>query len=326
MAFWENGAEGGDDGVAVSGVNSATSGDAFSLISTSGGGSFNYSTAQAAIGSKSFLVTTVTNSTALARWTQADPTHRFRAYIRVPAFPTSTVNILQLRGTATGTGAGLQVGSTGNLIWNDAGGGAANLYTLSTNTWYMISMMVTRGTTTSNGYIKAEVRNVAGTTVLATYESSVRNTGTDDLAYTQFGKVTSSNAGLTIYFDQVAMDIGAGALIGPYVSGEPQLNLSHDTYHVVDATASVAGTGGALTYTATWVSGPTLTYTQPQSGIFFFTQNTSAPSAYTITVSEAGSGTDSLEITIPAGVVGTQTINNSAPLYPVGTIPGSTWG
>lgn len=326
MALWQNGAEGGDNGVAITAANSGTSGDAFSLVNIGGGGSVVYSTAQAAFGGKSMLFSAATSASALIRWSQTDTTHRFRAYIRLPSFPTSAVNIVQLRGSAVGTGMGLQVNGSGNLLWTDGGGAAQTLYGLSINTWYMISAMTTRGTTTSNGYIKAEVRNASGTTVLGTFESSTRNTGIDDLTFTQFGKLTSSNPDLTIYFDQVAFDVGAGALIGPYVSGEPQLNLVHDTYHVVDATGSIAGTGGSLTYTATWVSGPTLTYTQPQPGLFFFTQNTSAPSAYTITVNEVGSTTDSIEITVPAGTLGTQTINNSAPLYPISSVPGSTWG
>jgi len=322
MAYWENGAEGGDNGTAVTAANSGTSGDAFTLVSNTSGGTVTYSTAQAAIGNKSYNFVAPTNGSTLVRWAQTSPTQRFRAYIRIAAIPTGSVVIAQLRANTTGTGSDLRINSSGVLLTATS----QALCTLSINTWYMVSIMVTRGTTTSNGYIKAEVRNVSGSTVLGSYESSTQNTGIEDLTYVQFGKLVGANPDINIFFDQVAFDVGSGSLIGPYTSSTPDLSISHDTYHVVDATGSVSGAGGALTYTAAWVSGPTLTYTQPQTGIFYFTQNTSGPSAYTITVSEAGGSTDSLEITVPAGVVGTQTINNSAPLYPVGSVPGSTWG
>lgn len=326
MAFWENGAEGGDDGVAVTTGNSASTGNAFSIVNINSGGSITYSTAQAVFGDTSYHVTAPNGGTALARWSQTSTTLRFRGYIRFASFPASSAtNFLQLRANTTATGCGLQVRADGMIVWVDAGGGSGNVHTISLNTWYMISMMVTRGTTSSDGYVKVEIRNVSGATVLATYESSTRNTGTEDLTFAQFGKLTGSNPEVSMYFDQVAFDIDTGAMIGPYESGEPQLNISQSAYYVVDATASAPGTGGTLSFSATRVSGPTLTVIQPIAGMLFFTQDTSAASVYTITVTETGVGTDSKQVTIPAGTVATETVNNSAPLFPASSSPGSSW-
>lgn len=326
MALWENGAEGGENGVAVTSGNSATTGDAFSLVNVAGGGAITYSTAQAVFGDTSFHVTAPTSGTALARWSQTSTTQRFRGYIRFASLPASSgVNFLQLRASSTATGAGLQINAAGVLLWVDAGGGSGAISTLNLNTWYMISMMVTRGTTVSDGHIKIELRNASGAAVLSSYESTTRNTGTEDLTFMQFGKLTGSNPEISMYFDQVAFDSGAGELIGPYESGDPQLNTSQGAYYVVDATSSVSGTGNPLTFSATRVSGPTLTVSQPVPGILFFTQDTSAVSVYTVTVTETGVSSDSKQVTIPAGTVGTETVNNSAPLFPANTSPSSAW-
>jgi hypothetical protein len=325
MVLWQNNAEAGSAGAAVTTANSDGSGEAFSIVSTSGDGTVSYSSAQAAFGTQSYLFhASPADGIALARWSQTDATHRFRAYFRLGALPTGTVNLVQLRSDTVSTGATIQVTSAG-VIQTSSNGVANPLISNATaNTWYMISMKVTKGTTTNDGYVKAEIRNLAGSSVLGSFETSTANTGTGDLTYVQFGKLTNSNAELTAYFDQVAFDVGDSALIGPSTSA-PVLSIAQAPYYVVNASGSAAGAGGTLTYTAAWVSGPVLTVTQPTPGRLYFTQSTTASSVYTITVSESGGGSDDSNITIPLASSSTQIVNNGAPLRAAGSVPGNTW-
>jgi hypothetical protein len=325
MVLWQNNAELGANGSAVTAANSDGSGEAFSIVSTSGDGAVAYTSAQAAFGSQSYMFhASPTDGIALARWSQTNATLRFRAYFRLAALPSATVNIIQLRSNTVSTGATIQVGSNG-IIQTSSNGVASTLISNATaNTWYMITMKVTRGTTTTNGYVNVELRNASGSTVLGSFESSTANTGTEDLAYVQIGKLTNTNAELTIYFDQLAFDTGDSALIGPSTSA-PILSLTQGPYYVVNTTSSTAGAGGTLNYTATWVSGPVLTVTQPTAGRLYFTQSSSASSVYTITLNEAGGGSDSSDITIPIASSSVQVVNNGAPLRASGTVPGNTW-
>ncbi len=325
MVLWQNNAESGTNGAAVTAANSDGSGEAFSIISTAGDGTVTYTSAQSAFGNQSYLFhASPTDGIALARWSQTNATLRFRAYFRLGALPSNTVNLIQLRSNTVSSGATLQLGSTG--IIQSSSNGVANtiISNASANTWYMVTMKVTKGSTTSDGYVRVDIRNLAGNTVLGSFETSSANTGTEDLTYVQFGKLTNSNAELTAYFDQVAFDVGDGALIGPSTSA-PILSITQGAYYVVNASSSAAGAGGTLSYSATWVSGPVLTVTQPIAGQLYFTQNSSASSVYTITVTESGGGNDTSNITIPIASNSTQVVNNGAPLRATGSVPGNTW-
>lgn len=89
--------------------------------------------------------------------------------------------------------------------------------------------------------------------------------------------------------------------LGP-IAAPPTLNVFEGTTPLFeyDATDSVAGGGGALTYSIVWTSGPNNSggIREPVDGWFFIPQGT-LPSTYTITVTESGN-TDSQVVTVPA--------------------------
>lgn len=303
MATRTNTAEGGINSAVVTTANSGgTSGSAFNNFA---GTSPTFTTDQHVAGAYSYAIQADSGSTSIIMWTGLSATDMgMRVSVRIASNPTLSTEIAEIRNATTPI-TRLYISSGGKVQINDATtNNTVFLATtsLSLNTWYDISMHVAKGTGTTDGTIAlAYYLSSAPTSPIQSYSSTTVNTGTATLTEVRYGKVSASTWPDLFWIDNLyATDAAAGALPGPVVSAAiPTLVTNTGATYLVNATSSASANGGALSYSAALVSGATLTYSQPSPGIFSFTQPSGSSSVYSITISEAGGGSSTGNVTIP---------------------------
>lgn len=270
MALQTNSAEGGTNGVTPSTGNSGgASGDAFavSIPGASTNSTCVYSTAQKAHGSLAYLFTTKPSDTSYVQWSVTPGgSLSVRFYYYTTTTPSTTSLICQIRNGSQAA----QIGLGSDMILRVMNAASGNLTTgwsaLSLNTWYRIEIVVTKGTTTSNGRIQAKYFSLDSTSPIGTpYDSgATTNAGTVDFTQVRFGRAggAATSADQVYYIDDMAAQ-DTSAFLGPVGSNlPPTVTPTADTVTVVQGESatfswSESDTDGTIASRAvTHVSGP----------------------------------------------------------------------
>lgn len=297
MTRFTNNAEGGTNGVAVSTTNSdALSGTAWSLVSVGAGGSITFSTDRAAQGTKSYKYVNPSAATNYLRYDLPAATDQYYLgfFFYIEAAQTVATEMINVRTTASATSMQLTLNTSGRFTLTQNGTGiftSANNAVVS-DTWMYIEVGMSR---TANTYNFRATRVDDGT-VLATSTGTLG--GTTNWGQLRVGKMSSSTSTNTWYYDAIVLDDTKYALEGVpvVVPNPPDAVASLNTaWARIDATASTAGNGGALSYA---ISPSTGTIT-PASGVFFVPTG----ATYTITVTE-GAQSDTVTVVVPTASAG----------------------
>lgn len=259
--FLRNNCEGAASGTSLTTANSDdnSAGDALD-ISTSG--TRTYDNAWVNSGSTSWKCEGTSGNTAILAYDRTDPSVATRVYFRFTGNPSATCGILQARNS--GSMGDVHMRTDGKLqVTDDAG---TILFTtasaLSTSTTYRLEHYVAKGTTTSNGKVSfAYYLGDSPTPVESAFVSTTANMGTADVTSMRFGKLTSIASTWAVWFDDVAVEYGATAFIGPLL-GDPI--IAHTELRVVEV--DTAGSNGTIAITQ--LSGTTATITGPTSEVF----------------------------------------------------------
>lgn len=275
MALLTNTAEGGTNGTgATTGTTGGGSGDSFatSIPGASTASTCVFSTAQKAHGSLSYLFTTKPSDSSYLQWTMASPgaSLSIRFYLYQTTTPSTTSLICQIRngGQAAQIGLGsdlrlrVQNAVSGDLT-NAAG---ADWDSISLNTWYRIELVVTKGTSGTDGRIQAKVFPLDSTTPVATMtlDNTATNAGTADFTQVRFGRAggAATAADQVYYIDDMAAQ-ESSSFLGPVGSNiPPAVTPVQPTYTFVEGASGTfawneADSDGTITgRTVTHVSGP----------------------------------------------------------------------
>lgn len=259
--FLRNNCEGASSGTTITTANSDdnSAGDALD-ISTSG--TRTYDNAWVNSGSTSWKCEGTSGNTAILAYDRTDPSVATRVYFRFTGNPSATCGILQARNS--GSMGDVHMRTDGKLqVTDDAG---TILFTtasaLSTSTTYRLEHYVAKGTTTSNGKVSfAYYLGDSPTPVESAFVSTTANMGTADVTSMRFGKLTGIASTWAVWFDDVAVEYGATAFIGPLL-GDPI--IAHTELRVVEV--DTAGSNGTIAITQ--LSGTTATITGPTSEVF----------------------------------------------------------
>lgn len=259
--FLRNNCEGAASGTSLTTANSDdnSAGDALD-ISTSG--TRTYDNAWVNSGSTSWKCEGTSGNTAILAYDRTDPSVATRVYFRFTGNPSATCGILQARNS--GSMGDVHMRTDGKLqVTDDAG---TILFTtasaLSTSTTYRLEHYVAKGTTTSNGKVSfAYYLGDSPTPVESAFVSTTANMGTADVTSMRFGKLTGIASTWAVWFDDVAVEYGATAFIGPLL-GDPI--IAHTELRVVEV--DTAGSNGTIAITQ--LSGTTATITGPTSEVF----------------------------------------------------------
>lgn len=259
--FLRNNCEGAASGTSLTTANSDdnSAGDALD-ISTSG--TRTYDNAWVNSGSTSWKCEGTSGNTAILAYDRTDPSVATRVYFRFTGNPSATCGILQARNS--GSMGDVMMRTDGKLqVVDDAGG---ILFTtasaLSTSTTYRLEFFAAKGTTTGNGKVSfAYYLGDSPTPVETAFVTTTANMGTADITSMRFGKITNIASTQAWWFDDVAVEYGATAFIGPLL-GDPI--IAHTELRVVEV--DTAGSNGTIAITQ--LSGTTATITGPTSEVF----------------------------------------------------------
>lgn len=229
-----------------------------------------------------------------------------RQYYYHTAYPSVDLNFLRfLSSTNAASGVGNFIFTpTGKIKVTDTTGTVINTTVPSypLNEWFMVDAASAPGASTSAGALDYRLVNAAGST-LAEYNGTSLNLGTTpNVQFVRLGRLSTSEVSTTpFWIDNAATDSGAG-YIGAEAAAPTPVVLTTDGVVVKDMRTSLnaAGIVGTnLSWSVAWVSGPTVTVTEPLEGYFVFVKNTSgSASVYAITATEAGGQTATTSVTI----------------------------
>ena len=288
MVLRTNSFDTGTEGAAVTAVNSAVNGDAFTAVETT----LTYAASAAAHGAKGAISTNAAVS-AYARYTINTSSVAVRIYFSIDTVPTSDCHLIQVSRSGVRVGS-VHLNGAGKLRISDATG-TTGVWTaasaISANTWYWLDLLVTVGATTSDGVLSCDYGTLGGASIESTTYSTA-NLGTTAVDNIYFGK--RSTVTYVVKMDTVAWEEGRTTRIGPLVTPPTIVHTEDPGICVVDARSSTAGDATSLTYSLA----PTTGVTEPVDGLFLVEQQTTDV-VYTLTVTQSGSGyTDTL--TVPA--------------------------
>lgn len=251
MTILRNTAEGGTVGVAPTVGNSGgASGDAFTVVTTSGTSTITVDNAHAKHGTKAYKIVTGGTSETVIAGLALSPNATVGAaqcYLYMTAYPTTQTRLMQFT-TAAGAGKdAIAITSAGKLRWDSfAGTDVSMAMSVPLNTWVRISMV---GNLTS-----CEARlftDVESTTAAETLTGLSPLSG-DTFAYIRFGW-TSSSIGFTAWYDTVECN-GVATLPSPF---DPTVAKSDgDTSGAADAGTLSASLTSADTNVGADAAGP----------------------------------------------------------------------
>jgi hypothetical protein len=261
MALVSNNAEGGTNGTVVTTANSGgASGTAFGAV-TAGIATFN--NAQVAHGSLAYAITVANGSSgSLALSDGAVTSTDFSAnfYVRFTAAPSAThlfAGVTNAARNAYVIAMQLTTSNTLELLGSVGFIGTVPGSSVTYNTWYRISI---RGTTGATGSLYVTVHNGDIAAPLWSYTAASRDMGVNQAAYLVIGKVSATPNIQTFYADDIRLNIGSSADLGPIVQvSDMDANAGPDMAVEPGATGWLM-TRGRNTATATYVK--TGTWTQ----------------------------------------------------------------
>lgn len=286
MTLRQNNFEGGTNGTALTTANSgSTSGTAFDIVVLGATATAKFSTAKAAHGTKSLLVTPAgTGNYAAVVWTLAGtPTTMVaRQYFYLNALPTDPAGTMFSVSGSTATDiSAFYIFSDGTPYLDSFGGslyfGSAG--TIAAGQWYRMEVMFNLGTSSTTGQAKFLLYSLDSTTPLVNYSATNVNLngGTGDyLTNVQFGHPYSSSDTSSFYIDDIAINDGSVTLLGPVTATPPTVSAPQaqtvEPWSTVTLTGTYTAGSGAITGT-TWTqtSGTAVTLTGANTTTATFT-------------------------------------------------------
>ena len=326
----------GTDGAQVTQANTAAGGTTADTIvinnavANSGGPTLLYSTAAAIEGSTGARITLSANTTYVR---YSEPTPAARGVVRLPvrfsSAPSTAAVVAGIRNEASSWMAQIVVSSSGRITATQGSVAiSGSSYTATAlDHLYWVELAATAGATTSTGRVEMHVYDSDGTTELWSFDSGTTvNTGTGNVKYFQHGGVSTAGGWTTFDLDSFQGGALASGFWGPLSAeaGPPVVTVSQPAGNLVDLRSSTSGDSSSLTYPSpTHVSGPILTVSSLDDGLWLFAQDSTTSSVYTVSVVQGDTQSDSENVTVPH--LPTEIIHANAPLVPGGAHPGSTW-
>lgn len=297
--------EGQTNGTGVTIANSTTYGDSPASRVDATNGTVKYSTVTAAHGTRSVELAMTAGSTSclldVALGGMNSATVGARTYLKLGSVPSAAVRIMQARSTAGADFGGFNFYTDGTIAATDLAGAvlsrsSATTQVIDPTVWYRFEYVWKISTTA--GSFKAAVYVGDSTSAWFSYTSATNlNTGSVNIGEVRSGKASNTGTiGANWYVDDLSVSDTATGFIGAYAAAGPSIATAITPgYAKLDATGSAAVSGGALTYSVS----PSTGVVQPSTGVFYIPQ-ASTSSTYTLTVAEAGAGTSTRSVTIPA--------------------------
>lgn len=167
---------------------------------------------------------------------------QFTGEFRLPSLPTTAnADVFAIRATP-GLAVSLVVLTSGGTLLRD-GGSASTITgwvnpTLAANTWYRLRVATQKGTTTSNGAIKAELIRVSDGVVLASGYGSACNTTVNQISGADYGKRSITGTATIDWdnvrfsdqaFDYLALPIPAASSTESFETGAAALGFIGDS-------------------------------------------------------------------------------------------------
>lgn len=244
----------GTQGTAITAGNSSTSGDSLDAVTSVGTGAGIYAAGAAMRGAKGASISGVLNDTFVLQLSNTlSSSAAAQLYFRMPSYPVVGGAFFRIRST-TGNVAILRIEDGGVLLLQDSTGTGIKSFDSSTplalNTTYRIDLQAAAGTTTTNGYIAAQLYD-NGDNLIDSYVANNVNAGTNtSLQYAQAGKVVSGSDGFLMYLDEFALITGTTTPISP-VAGGGSTTIKRQTFNngsqgATITTANSATSGDAL--------------------------------------------------------------------------------
>jgi len=307
MTLTRWGFESGTNGDNLTGANS---GSDFPVVT---GGTATISTAQAAHGTRSALMTATSTSGGcyFSKAITATDTLAVDAYVRLVAYPSGDLGLIWF-GDGTLQRLNIELTTTGAIrIRDDA---IANIWTSPTamalNTWYRVSLFATRSATV--GTVRAAYFALDSTTPIA--DSGLltgRNTGATSYSTVRVG-IKPSTAVITGqgYFDDWGYDPAATDLNPPVGTNVPPTADAGTNQNVAaSATVNLSGSGNDVDGS---IVSQVWTFLFPTSGAPSLTGGTTMTPSFTagaagnlyilqlqVTDDGALTGTDTVEVRVP---------------------------
>lgn len=310
MSRYVNTFESQTDGTDVTASNSDDHGDAgYTTGSVPTNSSIKYEADAAVRGSMGIsVVTTAASISVYMQKTVAAADYYNRCIgVNWPSLPTGTPEISQMR-TASGLSVGLRMNATGHYLLVNAAGSTISGSTLTTGvsaaTDHYVEYRARPNASSTTGEWWIWLYDSSGT-LLDSASGSGANLGSAQIAFVRTGRTAGTSWIGTIYYDDdISEDLATGNLGVPGVTAPTAVSATYEGF-IVDMRSST-GNGGDLSYPdPTRISGPSLTFTEVEDGLFVFTPvDTGGDSVYAFGVSESPGSTDSTEVTIPMYVPG----------------------
>jgi hypothetical protein len=165
-------------------------------------------------------------------WAQADAgRYVFSMYFQITDVPTATEDVMGIR-HAAGNMAILTIGADGKLaVQNAAGVGvsaskAANV--LPVEQWIRIELSVQKGTSITDGYVGYSYYLNNSATPTFSWESSIQNVGTANVANPFIGRSTGRAEARIVYYDMVRGAALASGWLSPLIpsNAPPMVTLT----------------------------------------------------------------------------------------------------
>lgn len=251
--------------------------------------------------------------------------------------PSALTGQCHIRSASALMGA-LSINNAGKVVMQNAAGtsvtastssatvsGKINAGVLVSGRKYVLVGAATAGTTTSNGTLAWRLYDHATGTLIDSWTSSTENAGTANPAVGRF-YIPSIWPVSTYPLDDVWFATSDNVnywLPAPSLPA-PTLDIDQVADNVVDLRGSASGDSTSLTFpTPTHVSGPTLTVSSLDPGLWLFSQDSAVDAVYAVSTQQGDGQTSSSNVTIPALAVGA---NANAPRIPLNTPPNNVWG
>lgn len=270
MVLRRNTAEGQPNTTTMNAGNSGGgSGNAFDQVARSGAATAVYSTDVAMHGTRSYKIGANNNdSLTLLYASGGDSVGAMQVYLYLTALPTGAAAVMQVY-VGGNLAAGLTIATNGAINVNNAAGFlAASAGAIPLNTWLRFDLLVTPGTTTSNGRIQAAYYPGDIATATWTYDSgATTNTRTGLIDSYRAGKLDSTGDFATFYVDDMAADTGRSSFIpvGALTNDPPTAAAGLDVANIEPyTTQTLTGTdadsdGTVVTRTWRQISGVAVT-------------------------------------------------------------------
>jgi hypothetical protein len=213
-----NTAEGGTPGAALSTGNSGgASGNAFSFVDKGSGASLVFATAAAAHGTLGYAVHGSSGTSTFMGWNGFSATSMaVRFYFNPgPTLPGKVIRLADIRNSSA-TAARVEYSASNQLFIQNTAGKTLTTFpdALQANTWYRIELTISvssSSATINAAYYPAD----SITPVDPAYSTVTGNTGTANISQVSIGSPASATWTGTSYFDDLDVQPGSTAFIGP---------------------------------------------------------------------------------------------------------------